>query len=66
MTTTDYAVLTATGAPMKTFDDPNAALKYAEKVRKDFPGVYVEQTETTVKRTVLYRSRITTPLRLVA
>ena len=53
----DYAVLTATGAPMKTFDDRDAAIDYAQEARKTFPGCYVEEVVTTVTRTVLYRSR---------
>jgi hypothetical protein len=66
MTRKDYHLRSATGAVMRTFDDGNAALKYAESIRHDFPGVHVVEVVTTVTETVLYRARMSPKLRLVA
>lgn len=63
---TDFHVISATGAIIKTFDDRDRAIDYARDIRDVFPGCSVDEVEVVTTRRRIYRSRVRPALRVVA
>lgn len=54
MNMTSFEVVTRTGQPIRTFEDRNAAVRYAASVADTYPGLTVERVQRVETRTTIW------------